>query len=202
MDASHDSAELAQRAAAGDERALETLLEAHLADLRAFVRLRIGPELRAREASSDLVQSVCREILQKGERFRHPSDASFRRWLFTTALRKIADRADHWRAEKRDGGREQRWPTHGGDGDLAPRYRAFSSPSQHAIAREELARIESAFEELGDEQREVITLAQVAGLSRAEIAAHMGRSEGAVRVLLHRALARLTELLASRRPPV
>lgn len=196
----HDDAHLAERAARGDQAALDALLEAHLGDLRAFVRLRIGPELRAREASSDLVQSVCREILQKGESFRHPGDAAFRRWLFTTALRKIADRADHWRAEKRDGGREEPWPTHGGDAELAPRYRAFSSPSQHAIAREELERVESAFEQLSEEQREVVTLAQVAGLSRAEIALHMGRSEGAVRVLLHRALARLTELLARPRP--
>ena len=37
----------------------------------------------------------------------------------------------------------------------------------------------------------------VRSLSRAEIAEQMERSEGAVRVLLHRALARLSELLST-----
>jgi DNA-directed RNA polymerase specialized sigma24 family protein len=36
----------------------------------------------------------------------------------------------------------------------------------------------------------------VLGLSRAEIGERMNKSEGAVRVLLHRALARVSELLA------
>jgi DNA-directed RNA polymerase specialized sigma24 family protein len=51
----------------------------------------------------------------------------------------------------------------------------------------------------------VITLAHLAGLSRAEIAEQMGRSTGAVRVLLHRALSRLADAVAAAeaqsRPP-
>jgi RNA polymerase sigma-70 factor (ECF subfamily) len=76
-------------------------------------------------------------------------------------------------------------------------YRSFSTPSGAAIAREEVERIEAAFEDLSEEHREVITLAHVVGLSRAEIAERMGRSEGAVRVLLHRALAKVSEVLCS-----
>jgi len=64
------------------------------------------------------------------------------------------------------------------------------------IVREEVERIERAFGELSDEQREIVTLAHVIGLSRGEIATHVGKSEGAVRVTLHRALARLSELLS------
>lgn len=189
-----ESAHLAEQAAAGDSGAMQTLLEMHLDGLRAFVRLRTGPELRQRESSSDLVQSVCREILEQAHRFQHPSESAFRRWLYTTALRKISDRAEHWRAQKRDAGREQAFPSQG-DAGLLRRYESFSSPSQHAMVREEVERVERAFEQLSDEQREVITLAHVAGLSRLEIAEQMGRSEGAVRVLLHRSLARLAEVL-------
>jgi RNA polymerase sigma-70 factor (ECF subfamily) len=174
---------------------MQTLLEMHLDGLRAFVRLRTGPELRQRESSSDLVQSVCREILEQAHRFQHPSESAFRRWLYTTALRKISDRAEHWRAQKRDGGREQPFPSQGGEAALMRRYQSFSSPSGHAMVREEIERVEKAFQELTEEQREVITLAHVAGQSRAEIAEQMGRSEGAVRVLLHRSLARLAEIL-------
>ena len=44
------------------------------------------------------------------------------------------------------------------------------------------------------EQREVITLAHLAGLPRKEIAALFDRSEEAVRTQLHRAMARLAVL--------
>jgi RNA polymerase sigma-70 factor (ECF subfamily) len=190
-----DSVRLAERAAAGDRAALDELVVRHVDALRAFVRLRVGPELRVRESSSDLVQSVCREILQEAQRFQHPSEGAFKSWLFTTALRKIADRAEHWRALKREAGRDERLPSQADDGALLGFYRSISTPSQHAVAAEERERIERAFEKLTEEQREVIVLARVAGLSRAEIAAQTGRSEGAVRVLLHRSLARLSDLL-------
>jgi RNA polymerase sigma-70 factor (ECF subfamily) len=191
-----ESADLAEQAARGDAGAMQTLLAMHLVSLRAFVRLRVGADLRRRASCSDLVQSVCREILAQAHRFQHPSESAFRRWLYTTAMRKISDRADHWRAEKRDAGREQALSSQG-DAGLLRRYGSFSTPSQHAIAREEVERVERAFEQLADEQREVITLAYVAGLSRADIAEEMGRSEGAVRVLLHRSLARLSEILGN-----
>lgn len=193
---SEDSVRLAERAADGDRGALDELVVRHVDGLRAFVRLRVGPELRARESSSDLVQSVCREVLQDAQRFRHPSESAFKSWLFTTALRKIADRAEHWRTLKRDTGREQRLASQGHDDALLGFYHSISTPSQHAVASEERERIERAFEELSEEQREVIVLARVAGLSRGEIAEQTGRSEGSVRVLLHRALARLSDLLA------
>lgn len=189
-----ESAHLAERAAQGDEQAMQCLLEIHLDALRAFVRLRAGPELRRHESNSDLVQSVCREILANADRFQHVSESAFRRWLYTTAVRKISDRADHWRAQMRDPHREQALASQH-DAALLRCYESFSSPSQQAIVREEVERVERAFEDLTEEQREVITLAHVAGLSRAEIAEQMGRSEGAVRVLLHRSLARLTEIL-------
>jgi DNA-directed RNA polymerase specialized sigma24 family protein len=47
----------------------------------------------------------------------------------------------------------------------------------------------------------VITLAHLVGLSRAEIAQQMDKSEGAVRVLLHRALARMSAILSGPSDP-
>jgi RNA polymerase sigma-70 factor (ECF subfamily) len=193
-----DPLDLAEAAARGDGSALGRLLEHYLPELRAFVRLRAGPLVRARESNSDLVQSVCREILQHGESFRFASEDAFRRWLFTTTLRKLVDRRDHWLAAKRDAMREVSF---GGESDagaeerLAIAYRSLSSPSRHAMARETIERLEAAFDDLPEDYREVVTLAKVAGLSRAEIAAQMGRSEGSVRMLLVRALAELAARL-------
>lgn len=184
--------------APGDREAIELLLERYLTDLRAFVRLRAGPLVRARESSSDLVQSVCREILVHAERFQHGSEDAFRQWMFTTAMRKILNRRDFYLAQKRDVLREV--PIDSGassacDAALLECYRSFSTASGRAMLREELERVERAFEALSEEQRQVVHLAHIAGLSRKQIAEQLGKSEGAVRVLLHRALVRISDLL-------
>ena len=44
---------------------MQRLLEEHLPRLRAFIRLRTNQAIRARESCSDLVQSVCREVLEE-----------------------------------------------------------------------------------------------------------------------------------------
>ena len=63
------------------------------------------------------------------------------------------------------------------------------------MAKEELARLEAALTRLSGEHREVIVLARIVGLSPAQIGAQLGKSEGATRILLHRALARLAREL-------
>ncbi|MBL8860101.1 MAG: sigma-70 family RNA polymerase sigma factor [Planctomycetes bacterium] len=191
-----DKGKLAEAAAAGDAQAVARLLELHMPELRAFVRLRAGHEVRKHESSSDIVQSVCREVLQNIERFKHPSPAAFKQWLYTTAMRKISNRADYWRAEKREAARERSIPSEADQQSLLRCYHSFSSPSRGLIVREEIERIERAFELLSEEQREIVTLAHIVGMSRAEIAEKIGKSEGSVRVTLHRALARLSELLS------
>jgi RNA polymerase sigma-70 factor (ECF subfamily) len=189
--------ELLRRARDGDEPSVRTLLERYLPGLRAFVRLNSGKLLRSRESCSDLVQSACREVLQNAADFAYGGEQGFKRWLYRTALRKIAHRHDYWRAEKRNADRElpAATGTSTGHADVLACYRAFYTPSQQAAAREELERVEAAFDRLPDAHRQVIVMAKVLGLSRAAIAAELGRSELAVRTLLSRALARLASEL-------
>src|SRR6185295_14455380 len=148
----------------------------------AFIRLRAGPVIRARESSSDIAQSVCREILGDLERFQYGGEVGFKHWLYTTALRKLQKKDEFWRAQKREGVRE----VHSDDEELFGCYRSLSTPSRKAMAREEAERIESAFDRLSDDDREVISLARVVGLPHKEIAEKMGRTEQATRLLLHR----------------
>jgi RNA polymerase sigma-70 factor (ECF subfamily) len=191
-----DIGKLAEAAARGDRAAVDALLGRYLPELRAFVRLRAGAMVRARESSSDLVQSVCREVLQHIDRFQFPSEPAFKQWLYTTALRKILNRQEYYLAQKRDALRESPADSErSSDERMLQAYRSFSTPSRQAMLREEMERIEKAFESLPEEYREVITLAHIVGLSRSEIAAQMGKSEGNVRVLLHRALAKVSSLL-------
>jgi RNA polymerase sigma-70 factor (ECF subfamily) len=172
---------------------VETLVARYLPALRAFVRLRMGAELRAREESCDIVQSVAREILQQREAFQHGGEQGFRDWLFTTAQRKVCNHLEHWRAQKRRGEREEALPSEFAIGQ--------PSPSQHAVGREDLAAIETAFDALSAEQREVITCSRLLGMSHAAIAARLGKSEVAVRKTLSRGLARLAAVMAGEPPP-
>jgi RNA polymerase sigma factor (sigma-70 family) len=75
-------------------------------------------------------------------------------------------------------------------------YATLHTPSRAAVAREELARLELAIGKLPEEMREVIILAKIVGLSRTAIADELSKSEGAVRMILHRGLARLADDMA------
>lgn len=177
--------EIVLRASRGDQPSLDELLLRYLPRLRSFLRLRLDPALRARESCSDLVQTVCREVLQNSDRFEWQGEERFRAWLFQTALNKVRDRARFWKAERRDRAAE----ADGASPDSVADPRAvLSSPSQHAIAHELSEDMEAAFDLLPEDYREVISLSRVLGLPNAEVASQMGRGEGAIRMLLSRAL--------------
>jgi RNA polymerase sigma-70 factor, ECF subfamily len=190
---------LVRRASQGDGVAVDELLVRHLPGLRAYVRLNAGAAIRAKESTSDLVQSVCREVLQDVGDFRYEGEAAFRHWLYQAALRKILDRDKFYGRGKRDLRREV--PLQNGasatDPACAPFYAKVHSPSAHAMAEEQAARIEASFDRLPDNYREIISLSRVVGLSNAEIAQRLGQSEGYARMLLSRALARLARELRS-----
>lgn len=179
--------------APGSALELEDLLGRHLASLRAFVRLRVGPEIRAHESCSDLVQSVCRELVEDWSQLTFANDAAFRGWLFTTALNKVRMRARHLTQQRRDVRREVRGTV---GAELAKGFAAVGSPSGAAMTAEQIERLEAAFDRLSEDHREVITLARLASLPLAEVGARMGgRTPGAVTMLLGRALAALGNLL-------
>ena len=193
MDEEHD---LLQRTRSGDRRALDSLVARHLPALRAFVSLRLGGLPTARESESDIVQSVCVELLRALPEFEYRGEGQFRLWLYTAALHKLNQRHKFHAAQQRDARREVGLqPNTGEDEEKLACYASFSSPSRVAMAREEVARIEAAFVQLPEHYREVITLARIVGLSQEELAQATGRSVASSRNLLHRALVRLAGLL-------
>lgn len=196
-DAGAPTEALVSAASAGSLPAVDVLVERYLPELRAYVRLRAGPSVRAREDVSDIVQSTCREVLAHVDRFRWGGEVGFRRWLYASALRRIVDKHEFHRAQKRDVEREVTHAALGGAEsspgalDLGAYAASLSTPSGEAVAREQAERIERAFDALNDEQRELIVQSRLMGVSHDELAEATGKSKGAVRVALHRALARL-----------
>jgi len=171
----------------GGLEAFERLLEGHLSELRAYVRRAGGAALK-QESSEDLVQSACLEVLRHRDRFQHGGEDGFRRWLYTIAARKLADRARRRGALKRRA-----------DGALVPPDHAAAvgpSPSGQAHDRERVDDVVTAMQSLPKDQRDVILLARLLDMPRAEIGELMGRSDEAVRALLHRAVGRLGLILS------
>ena len=183
-----DTRQLLEGAARQDRAAIERLLVRQLPGLEAFVRLRMGAALRQRTSPPDLVQSVCREVLEDLGDFEFRGEAPFRQWLYTRAENKLREKHRYHHAGKRSSAREVAAP----DGStFLPAYQTLCTPSRELAAREAMARIEAAFDELPDDYREAISLHKLCGLSHAEIAVQMDRSEGAVRNLVYRGLSRL-----------
>ena len=185
-----------QRAVSGDAAAREQLFEQCLPSLRAFVRLRCPPELRNREAASDIVQSACREALDHLHTYAPRPESTFRAWLFKITGNKVIEKLRRAQAQCRDVRRE----IPSSSSTLDSLYRETITPSALLGQREDVSQFEAAFDRLDSEHREVIVWSRITGLPHREVAVRMKRSEVAVRSLLSRALARLATLLESANP--
>ncbi|MHC5065001.1 MAG: RNA polymerase sigma factor [Planctomycetota bacterium] len=188
-----DLEQTVDRASQGDRDALASVLERFLPQLRAFTRLHMGP-LAQLESSSDIVQSVCRSVLEGIDKVEYRGEAAFRKWLLVACSNRLRDKQRHWLRDKRDA--RMASPL-----DSVGDYVAeMNTASGEHIRQEELLQLETALDRLPDEYRQVVTLSRICGLSHGEIAAEMDRSEGATRMLLHRALARLAVELSTEAP--
>ncbi|MFO1077026.1 MAG: sigma-70 family RNA polymerase sigma factor [Planctomycetota bacterium] len=177
----------------GEPRAVDTLFARNLPPLVAFIRSRAGKAVAARESAVDIAQSVFREVLQDVDNIELKGEDAFRNWLFMQATRKVLDRAKFLHRERRDVAREVELPEAGPAADaLLACYASIATPSQHASAREELARFEAAVQELPDSQRDAVTMSRLMGLSYPQIAEQMGITESSVRGLVARGLAALS----------
>jgi RNA polymerase sigma-70 factor (ECF subfamily) len=103
--------------------------------------------------------------------------ATFRAWLFRIAHNTIVN-------ARRSRFRRRTEPLPDGMERIAPN----ADPAGLVLEADETRRVLRAVAELAEDRRQVILLRFVDGLSSREIGQVMDRSEGAARVLLHRAL--------------
>jgi RNA polymerase sigma-70 factor, ECF subfamily len=195
--------ELVLAAQGGDSSAMEALLLQHLSSLRAFVHMKTDGRLRVRESQSDLVQSICREVLSSIGKLDYRNEAAFKSWLFTLAQNKLREKGRFHAAARRDLKREDSF-IGGAEGALEAglcyHYSSMLSPSQHAESNESIQRFEAAFDRLSPDHQQVVLLSRVLRQSHAQIAEHMGRTQVATRRLLSRALVALSKELGPEGP--
>lgn len=173
-------------------KSLADLLVDHMPSLEAFIRLNLGPALRTREETQDLMQSVCREVLEHAGSFEYRGNQAFRGWLFTRCLYKIQEKARYHQAAKRDHRITQAADP---SDQILQHYKHLSSPSEGMRSSEFIDMLEDAFARLQPAQQQAVALSRIAKLPYSEIAQILDKSEEGVRSLVHRGLARLSGFL-------
>ena len=182
--------DLVRAAIAGRRDALDALYARAAPRVLAYVRVRMGPSLRSRLDSGDILQATLLRSFQRFDEFRGSNAPALMAWLARIAEREILDRADFHHRGGRSSLRET--PVDGRD-DLEARVTSVLS---RMIRDERSEKLEAAMEGLSDAHREIILLRKFQELSFREIAAQLGKSEDACRMLLARALTSLTLRLA------
>ena len=178
--------ELLERAKAGSPEALNLVYERAAGRLLAFIRLRLGRDLRSRLESRDILQATLLKSFQRLGDLRGNDTQSLMAWLTRIAEHEIRDCADYQHRQRRDAAREVALD------DEAPVSAITRSALSRVILDEEALRLEAAIESLSADHRDVILMRKFEELSFAEIAARTGRSEDAARMLLARAMTALT----------
>lgn len=171
FDADRPAVEAAKR----DPQRFEALYRKYVAQVYSFALY----ETRDPHAAQDVTSQVFLRALAGLPRFREqaePPASSFRVWLFQVARHTLSN-------ERR---RERRHPE--APLEQALHVRASADVEAEAATREQLERAWQAIGRLPPERRRALVLRFVQEMSASEIGAVMGRSEGAVRVLIHRAV--------------
>ncbi len=185
------------RFSSGDD--LAAFMESHRRQLLAYVDRNIGPALRSRLEPDDIVQEVIISALASSEQFNVEGRDPFRLLCQLAEQRIIDAHRHHVGAKKRSSSREVSMdaPAGGSDGfgfvDLL--VASITSPSQAFSKVQKEFRLQQAIAELSEEQKEILRLRFVEGLPTKDIAERLGKSDGAIRVMLTRTVAQLQEVL-------
>jgi RNA polymerase sigma-70 factor (ECF subfamily) len=172
---------LVERAQAGDRDALEELYLIHFERIYSYLHVSVGNRFDA----EDLTTQTFLKMLESIGKFRWQS-APFSAWLFRIAHNLAMD---HFRTRKR-------WQPE----EEVPEPEADESTSAETAAFESIGRrsMLELIEELSHEQQQVLTLKFVFNFGNAEAATILGKTEGAIKSLQHRALVSLQRHLEKR----
>ena len=192
----HRTQRLVILAKEGDQSAIDELCRVYGERVRRIIRFRMDRRLRSKIDSADVVQDALVRALGGLQDFTYRDEGDFLRWLSRIAENRLHDIVDRFHAQKRDIRREIPFKKIGMDrgndvsGVGGPLQ--TTTPSVLLSRKEQLDRLERAIDDLKPEYREVILLSRIERLSHEEVAARLGKSKGAIAMLLSRALVALT----------
>ena len=170
---------LIKEAGRGDAGSFGRLYDLHVDRIYRHIYYRVGNVHDA----EDLTQQVFLNAWRALPRYKR-TESPFIAWLMVIAHNLVIN---YYRARK-----HVPYP----DAEVEAPGKSVESVAEAHFDQERLHR---AIMKLGKEQQMVIVLRFIEGFEYSEIAALLGKSEGAVRVIQHRALAKLRSILEKER---
>ncbi len=174
--------DLVRRAQQGDQQAFAQLYEEHFDRVYRYVVLKIGDRMEA----EDMTQQVFLNAFQSVSSYKMKG-SPFASWLYRIAHNKVVD---HLRKKTRQPVQLEE--------SMASSYITDGDPQLVAEQNISAQQLVKAIKLLTGAQQEVISLRFAAGLSIAEVAKTMGKSEGAIKALQHSAVLALRKIMVSK----
>jgi len=170
---------LVQQCAAGDDLACTRLVTDHQRMVFQLALHLLGDPQEAQ----DLAQEVFLKVFRTLPQFRGQS--TLRTWIYRIVVNQASNRQRWWRRRKKSQqvALEEHAATHG----ELPEVRNFAMPDRVLQQREVAGRVWGALDALPFDQRAVIVLREIDGLSYEEIATSLNVAVGTVKSRLARA---------------
>ncbi|PSL54928.1 RNA polymerase sigma-70 factor (ECF subfamily) [Saccharothrix carnea] len=170
---------LVRAAQGGDTDAFGALYDRYVDVVYRYVLFRVSDRTLAEDVTSETFLRALRSIRSISYQGRDVGA-----WFVTIARNIVFDHV-----------KSSRYRLEVTTAELADNREVTDGPEQEVLTDATNAELLRCVAQLGDDQRECITLRFIQGLSVAETAARMGRNEGAIKALQHRAVRRLAQLL-------
>jgi RNA polymerase sigma-70 factor (ECF subfamily) len=171
--------ELVRRAQTGDAEGFGLLYDRYVDVVFRFVHHRVGDRATAEDVTSETFVRALRRIDSLTFQGRDVGA-----WLVTIARNLMLDHV-----------KSSRYRLEVATADMRDADRATDGPEDAVLRGLANAELLAGVAQLSDDQRECVELRFLQGLSVAETAAAMGKKDGAVKALQHRAVRRLAALL-------
>jgi RNA polymerase sigma-70 factor (ECF subfamily) len=171
--------DLVRRAQDGDGEAFGLLYDRYLTPVFRYVLHRIGDRAQAEDLTSETFVRALRGIDSLSFQGRDVGA-----WLVTIAHNLVRDHV-----------KSSRFRLEVTTADMRDADRVTDGPEDAVVARLANEQLLSCIRQLGGEQQQCISLRFLQGLSVSETAAAMGKGDGAVKALQHRAVRRLAALV-------
>lgn len=186
MDQPDQDINLMLRVRNGDVRAFEALVQRHKTRVFHLAYRFLGNAIEAQDAAQEIFVKIYQA------RQTYEPTAKFTTWLYTiaknTCLKSLARAHPTVSLDEEISIGDDKGQRQAADPNMR-------TPSEQMLVREEAAVVQTAIDELPEQQRMAVILSRSDELSYDEIAAVLGCSAKAVKSLLHRARVELKERL-------
>lgn len=189
--------QLTERINAGDAQAMAEYIQFRRHDLLAVILNRMGPALRQRVEAEDIFQEVAAAAVASMNELDFSERGPFG-WLCEIVQRRIVDADRRFSAQKRSAHKEvgiHASPDQSQAGIANLLVASITSPSMAFSRRQKEDVLRQALDRLPTEQRQVLHMRYADGRATRDIADEIGKSDGATRVLLTRALKKLKQMV-------